>query len=94
MLLMLNKRDLFEKKLDTVPLKDWFPEFPGPNTYEAAQKWLEKQFHSRSPAAKNSKGQAVYTYCTTAVDSNNIRAVLDSVKDTVVRQLLTQMGMV
>jgi len=90
MLLFLNKRDLFETKLQKVPLNQYFESYTGPNTYDHAQKWLQEQFVSKS----HDKSQAIYSYCTTAVDSNNVRVVLNSVRDTILRGALQSIGVV
>ena len=88
MLLFLNKRDLLEKKLETVQLKDFFPDYTGANTYDAVQKWMQQQFLSKS----KDKTQVIYSYPTTAIDRKNVQAVLNSVKDTVLRDALVGIG--
>jgi GTPase SAR1 family protein len=88
-ILFLNKADLFAEKLQKVPLTDYFPAFPGPNTFEAAWRFLADQFLSRR---KNARKQ-VYTHVTCATDSSQMQVVFKAVKDTVIRQSLQEGGL-
>ncbi|KAJ2996236.1 Guanine nucleotide-binding protein G(i) subunit alpha-2 [Globomyces sp. JEL0801] len=64
MLLLFNKKDLFEKKVCLVPIKDTFPDFPGePKSAKAGGAYFEKQFRKHNE--KLNKNITVhYTCCT------------------------------
>ena len=66
---MLNKEDLLMKKLQAnISLKEYFPEFDGDNA-EDAKDFIKSLF------LKDLQQEIIYTYFTTAIDENNIRAV-------------------
>ncbi len=92
MILFLNKRDLFEQKLEAHPLADWFPEFAavGSPSYEAAVGWIKEQFEVRNqdPATRS-----IYTHVTCATDTNNVQIVFAAVKDIILRRNLDKVGL-
>lgn len=88
MILFLNKRDLFAEKIEKVPLKDYFPEYTGSNTYDEGTEYIQRLFES-----KNQQDKDVYTHITCATDTNNIFAVFNSVKDIIIKKGLTQAGL-
>lgn len=90
-LLFLNKRDLFEEKITTVPLRQFHPSFPGPD-YDAtaAADWIAEQFRSRNVTNRN---KIVYCIVTTAVERNIVRDLFVTVKDIVVREALAKTGL-
>jgi len=88
-ILFLNKRDLFEQKIEKVPLSVCFPEFEGPQTYAAGCRWLKDLFESKS----KSEDKEVYSHVTCATDTNNVRHVFGSVRDTIIRANLKMAGL-
>jgi len=90
MILMLNKRDLFAEKIQKVPLTKCFPDYPGPNTYEGATKYIQEQFETRN---KNPDKQ-IYSHITCATDKNNMKVVFNAVKDIVIRRSLQEGGLI
>jgi len=88
-LLFLNKRDLFQEKLLSVPLKGRFPEYLGDNSYESACQFVRSEFESKN---KNPK-KSIYTHITCATDTTNVMAVFNGVKDTIIRNCLDQAGL-
>ena len=72
-ILMLNKEDLLEKKLQAnVSLQEHFPEFKGENA-EDAKNFIKNLF------LKNLQQEQIYTYFTTAIDESNIRTVFQNI---------------
>jgi len=90
MILMLNKRDLFQEKIKKVSLKKTFPDFPGPDfDYDAGVNYIRDQFLARKKDAQ----KQVYTHVTCATDKNNMRVVFNAVKDIVIRTSLRDGGL-
>lgn len=87
-ILFLNKRDLFVKKIDTVPLTVCFPEYKGDNSYDDTCKYVMAQFRSR---LKNPNVQ-IYNHVTCATDKDQMMKVFKSVRDVVIRQVLKDHG--
>jgi len=88
-MLFLNKCDLFQEKLKTVPLTVCWPEYDGDGSYESGCNWIEKQFLSRNHHKKQ-----VYCHVTCATDERNVKIVFNGVKDIVVREALDSAGLV
>ena len=81
-ILFLNKKDLFEKKLLTSPLTICFPEYSGPNTYEDAALYIRRQFE-----AKNlNEGKEIYVHLTCATNIQNVNFLFDEVTDIIIRK--------
>jgi len=89
-ILFLNKRDIFAEKVTKVSLKVVFPDFPGPDTYEAAIPFLVKQFELKN---KNADKQ-IYAHVTCATDTDNVAKVFNAVKDIIIRKSLNEAGLV
>ncbi|KAJ7079407.1 heterotrimeric G-protein alpha subunit, GPA3-like protein, partial [Mycena belliarum] len=83
-ILFLNKIDVFEAKLQIVPLDVHFPKYTGDedNVNEAAAFILD-QFMQ-----KNRAGLNVYPHLTQATDTSNIRRVFTSVQDNILQNTL------
>lgn len=88
-ILFLNKTDLFEKKITKVPLQVCFPEYPGPNVFEPACKFIQQVFQNLS---KN-PDKAIYPQLTCATDTENIKFVFDAVSDIIISQNLKDCGL-
>lgn len=90
MILFLNKRDLFQDKIQTVSLRTCFENFEGPDSYEAGCEFLQEQFETRN----RNPDKQVYTHITCATDTDNISAVFNAVKDIIIRKSLGEAGLV
>jgi len=90
MILFLNKRDLFQDKIQNVSLRVCFETYDGPDNYEAGCEFLQEQFESRN----RNPDKQVYTHITCATDTDNISAVFNAVKDIIIRKSLTEAGLV
>jgi len=88
-ILFLNKKDIFEKKITKVPLTVCFPDYAGPNTYEAASQFIEDQFL----AVNENPKKLIYTHKTCATDTDNITVVFRAVKDILLTGVLDKMVM-
>jgi len=85
MILFLNKEDLFMEKINRSDLKKCFPDFPGPNTKEAAFEYIKDQFVSLN----TNPNRKIYTQITVATDIENIRQAMENVREIVVHHALS-----
>jgi len=89
-ILFLNKIDIFKEKITRSPLSVCFPEYSGPNTYEAAANYIKLQFESLNRCTDlNGNKKEIFTHFTCATDTVNIEHVFDSVADFVTKKHLT-----
>lgn len=71
--LLLNKIDLFRKKIITAPLEDYYPDYLGGQDLNLATSFMVKRFTRLYPA----KGRRqLYTHATCATDSAQVRVVI------------------
>jgi len=89
MILFLNKRDLFLEKIKKVSIRVCFPEYDGPDTYEAGCDFFRSEFESKN----RNPDKQVYSHVTTATDTENISVVFNSVKDIIIRKSLNEAGL-
>ncbi|KAK0147364.1 Guanine nucleotide-binding protein G(o) subunit alpha [Merluccius polli] len=76
-ILFLNKKDLFEKKIGISPLAICFPEYDGPNTYLEGIEYVQLEYQKKNKSAY----KEVYSHVTCATDTGNIQFVFDAVTD-------------
>ncbi|XP_076824809.1 guanine nucleotide-binding protein G(i) subunit alpha-like isoform X2 [Clavelina lepadiformis] len=89
-ILFLNKKDLFEEKINRSPLTICFPEYAGQNTYEEAAAYIQLQFEDLN---KRKDTKEIYTHFTCATDTNNIQFVFDAVTDVIIKNNLKDCGL-
>ncbi|CAM9249099.1 unnamed protein product [Lampetra planeri] len=92
-ILFLNKNDLLEEKIYKSHLADYFPQFKGPkHDPEAARQFIRKMFLDLNREANEEdeedgggrhEEKVIYSHFTCGTDTNNIRRIFDSVKDTI-----------
>jgi len=88
-ILFLNKKDLFEKKINKVPLTVCFKDYSGPNTYDATSQYIEDQFLSQNEISK----KLIYVRHTCATDTDNVQVVFKAVQDIIINKILDKAGM-
>eukprot|EP01126_Amoeba_proteus_P032367 TRINITY_DN3157_c0_g1_i11.p1 TRINITY_DN3157_c0_g1~~TRINITY_DN3157_c0_g1_i11.p1 ORF type:complete len:146 (+),score=27.12 TRINITY_DN3157_c0_g1_i11:966-1403(+) len=96
-ILFMNKRDIFEEKIKSFPLKEVFddyeqfltdnPQTASLNDTDRGTKYIEMQFQ------KHYSGKiSFYSYATCALDTNNCVKVFDAVRDSVLAKAFGRMG--
>jgi len=83
-ILFLNKIDLFEEKIERVPLSVCFPNYQGENKYKPATDYIRERFLE----LPQDSGKTIYTHLTCAIDTRNIEVVFQVVKETLLREVL------
>lgn len=86
--LFLNKKDIFQRKISKIPLSDYFAEFSGGQDYGRATDFIKQKF-----LGLNLNKLQIYPYLTEATDTNNINLVFAAVKETVLANSLKQSGL-
>lgn len=97
-ILFLNKIDLLEKKLRAgVKLGKYWSEYEGDNHFEAVWRWFRGKFRDAVRFAEEDSGgqkRRLYVHTTVATSTTQIRAILMSVKDSILRENLKVTGLV
>ncbi|KAJ7083887.1 heterotrimeric G-protein alpha subunit, GPA3-like protein [Mycena epipterygia] len=82
-ILFLNKVDVFQRKLPKIPLERYFPEYTGGNDLQKAAKFILWTFMQANHARLS-----VYPHVTRATDTNNVRLVFSTIKETILKGAL------
>jgi len=100
MLLFLNKKDLFQSKIQRVGIKETFEKhylekYPGgntydgpPNDYDAGCQYFLGEFQGQIA----DPNKAVYSHVTCATDTNNVKVVFEACKETILKANLADSG--
>jgi len=84
-IVFLNKIDLFTEKIERVPLSTCFPEYDGPNTFEATTSFIMNQFRK----ANKSMNKLLSFHYSCATDTSQIMKIFGDVKNTILRDSLS-----
>lgn len=84
--LLLNKRDLFEEKIKTEDLTVCFPDYTGGNNFDNGVAFIKQKF-----LEKNKTSRKVYSHVTCATDTENIKVVFNAMKAIVMNDAFGQM---
>ncbi|XP_041671380.1 guanine nucleotide-binding protein subunit alpha-13-like [Cheilinus undulatus] len=88
-ILFLNKTDLLEEKVKNVAIKDYFPEYSGPeHSLPDIQAFMVECFRAKR---RDATQKPLYHHFTTAINTENIRLVFRDVKDTILHDNLKQL---
>jgi guanine nucleotide-binding protein G(i) subunit alpha len=89
LLLFLNKKDLFEDKIKSKPLTLCFPDYDGSLTsYSETTNHILIQFENQCKVERD-----IYRHFTCAKDKNNIAKVFGVVKDDILMNTLSAVGL-
>ncbi|KAJ7088456.1 heterotrimeric G protein alpha subunit 4 [Mycena belliarum] len=84
-ILFLNKNDLFEQKIKTSDIRNFFPDFEGEaGSAHAGRDYFKKRFGRLAQKAGRAKDREIYIHITTATDTELLRVVMAAVEGSVV----------
>ncbi|KAL0965790.1 hypothetical protein UPYG_G00285750 [Umbra pygmaea] len=84
-ILFLNKTDLLEEKIVRSNLVDYFPSFTGPKQdVDSAKKFILNMYKEQHKG----RSKSLYNHFTCATDTENIKIVFKSVRDTIFQENL------
>ncbi|XP_076823436.1 guanine nucleotide-binding protein G(i) subunit alpha-3-like [Clavelina lepadiformis] len=86
MILFLNKKDIFENKVENSPLTICFPDYAGENNYTEASAYIKTKFEDLN----RNDTKEIFTHFTCATDTENIKVVFDSVVEVITKSFLTE----
>jgi len=94
-ILFLNKVDIFKEKIQTIHIKDHFPEFNGfSRDYESGIQFIESMYvPDKRERERDRLRNKIYPHQTCATDTNQMRAIFDRVKDTIFRMNMRATGL-
>ncbi|TFK64229.1 heterotrimeric G-protein alpha subunit, GPA2-like protein [Pluteus cervinus] len=81
-ILFLNKNDLFEKKIPTSDIKNFFPDYDGEaGDVRAGRDYFKKRFARLAQKAGRSQQREIYIHITNATDTAMLRVVMAAVEE-------------
>ncbi|XP_063678034.1 guanine nucleotide-binding protein G(i) subunit alpha-3-like isoform X1 [Bolinopsis microptera] len=89
-ILFLNKTDIFQRKIEHVPITVAFPEYSGPNDYDTCKQYIQDQL----VALNKNPEKSIFPHFTNATDTNNIKFVFDAVVEIFLEHNLKSAGLV
>jgi len=97
-ILLLNKKDLFEEKLKKVDLSFCFPDYAGGSNYMEAVDFVQNKFLSIFREAKDtqvvdSMSSDIYPFQTMATNTSNVKTVFNMCKHIIFKNNLASTGM-
>jgi len=94
-ILFLNKKDLLEEKIVHSHLRDYFPQYAGPDADgDSAKEFILKMYLALNPVPDVGDPKTIYSHYTQATDTENIRFVFAAVKDTILQLNLKEYNLV
>jgi len=99
MILFLNKKDLFQKKITTNSINVCFPEYDGaPHDEIESREYIRDKFKKcRQPVRQGAKGRKdrkLYVHYTCAIDRNNIKKIFRDVRNVIIRENLRKAALI
>ncbi|KAI7853252.1 putative guanine nucleotide-binding protein alpha-2 subunit [Circinella umbellata] len=82
MILLLNKIDIFRKKIQYSPISKYFPDYNGGTDYDKAITYFRTRFEWLSANPRKS----IYTHCTDATDRTLLQRVMSAVLDIIMTE--------
>jgi len=89
LILFLNKKDLFEKKLLEKTFADYVKEYSGPNEMKSCAEHCKSIMLAKNKNAN----KGVFTHITTAIDTSNVKFVFNAVVAMILEDNLKASGL-
>ncbi|OIR58556.1 MAG: guanine nucleotide-binding protein (G protein) subunit alpha [Amphiamblys sp. WSBS2006] len=87
--LFLNKIDVFEDKILYAPIEDYFSDYDGGADFDSAKEYFKNKF----TALNNNEKRDIYTHYTCATDTTQVKNIMNSVQDTIVKRGIASAGL-
>ena len=81
--LLLNKKDLFERKIGHSPLIACFPDYTGSSTFDSGIDFIREKYLEQNNAAKK-----IFVHLTCATDTENIDFVFKDIRSSIIEDNL------
>jgi len=94
MILFLNKKDLFSKKIETVPITECpeFQHYDGPqDSYDDTTKYIKDTFEDQD---EQNTSKQIFTHLTCAVDKNHVEKVFNDIQTVIINTSLAAGGLI
>uniref|UniRef100_A0AC34FPF4 Uncharacterized protein n=1 Tax=Panagrolaimus sp. ES5 TaxID=591445 RepID=A0AC34FPF4_9BILA len=88
-ILFLNKKDLFAEKIKVIGIQTAFPEYNGPQNYDASIDYIKKKFEQLNANPR----KTIFVHQTCATDTNQVQMILDSVISMIIQSNLHKSGL-
>ena len=88
-ILFLNKKDLFQKKLEEKTFSDYVKSYEGPNDPIKCADHIKDLFLAKA----TSREKTIYPHITTAIDTGNVKFVFNAVVAMILEQNLRASGL-
>mmetsp|Transcript_28798 Transcript_28798/g.56073 ORF Transcript_28798/g.56073 Transcript_28798/m.56073 type:complete len:368 (+) Transcript_28798:103-1206(+) len=88
LLLFLNKKDLFQKKIKEVDLRICFEDYDGESDWKEAAEFVRQKYVERISGQR-----VVYAHITNATDTRNMQVVFNTCQDIIIRKCLHDSGL-
>jgi len=88
-ILFLNKYDLFREKIQTVDMKEAFPDYDGGLDLKKAREFLTNKYLSLN----HTESKNIFHHITTATNTENIRTVFKDVTNIIISQSFSSSGL-
>ena len=99
-ILLLNKRDIFQMKIQYRPLTICFPDYDGDNTYKDTAAFIKYKFEQiknakedGAPCDNQNTRKVIYTHFTCATDTPSIADVFDAISDIAIQNSFSDLGL-
>ena len=89
MILFLNKSDLFQEKIKSVPISVCFPDFDGAHSHDDSLNHIKREFIARNKR----EDRQIYIHVTCATDGRNVERVFNDVQHIVIENSLDAGGL-
>eukprot|EP01006_Ploeotia_vitrea_P054166 TRINITY_DN67856_c2_g1_i7.p2 TRINITY_DN67856_c2_g1~~TRINITY_DN67856_c2_g1_i7.p2 ORF type:complete len:359 (-),score=178.46 TRINITY_DN67856_c2_g1_i7:1606-2682(-) len=89
-LLFLNKKDLFERKVERIDIGNYFPEYEGGLDYMLGLRFIQGMYFARNNDQAN---KTIYFHLTDATDTENIEFVWKATQHIILEQHLSHHGL-
>ena len=95
--LFLNKKDVLEEKIrEGIKISQYFPEYIGPEgDYDSVIEYISDEFAIRKTNTRDEDDdeRPLYIHQTCATDTQNIQVVFSMVKEIILSNIFSQIGM-